>query len=623
MNSIIARAIGAVLAAAVAGGLAGCDDDVTGTARQVGPASPDFGLDPANARGMPSGRSAIERFDVTFTKTELAPDEFSRSTPATRMAGYGSCAGLSSTATRCWAFAAFVRDSLRDPRLPQIATTAPKTVNFCSVAGPEFFADVNVKMFEIFCRLTGLEAGQPYFLSLVRYGLKVNGLLDAAEVLVSGRASEPDSLILLDPAPGGHPTVNYNWVTNLGCNNNPVVADANPFYLGPATVAATRVLTFDKCFASGTTYYSSKTAVVPDSAPFLLNRLATPTHPQQYNYLEITQGSTPGGRVVARAQVGVDLDPTTEQPIANAFAPFPNAALPRNQTRSIAEIAVNTASFRVLPLEPTASGGAYRIVGIDRVGGTATPLTARYWTVRTDTTGRDEVGNVITEVTVSDTSQVTEIHGGAPNVAHHILVTNALNPSAPLVQFTDVGLQPTSAQGGVPIWGRLLTRLAGSATEAERFFEVDTLRFGTLRLEAGATEYVYRPAGSASGTNRGSEIGIEFRHLPRPPIGFFYNAWLVSAEGDRPPVSLGELRTPLPELASLRDADISAQIAGVLTGTEVLVANVLLRPADLAALGASTREYDTVRVTLEAKDGVSTIAPIVVLEGPFPIPASP
>lgn len=611
----------AALAAAVA-----CSEDITGGARQVGGPAIDFGLTPANARGITGGASTIRNYEITSISSTLGPDAFNRSGTSGARIGYGTpaCPGLGGTL--CWNFSAWLRDSAGDPRLPAMKRLpGPLNTNFCVVGGPEYFGGQNVRAYELFCRFFAV-AGQPYYLSLVRYGLVVRGDLDAVERLVYGRVTQPDSLVVLGESPGGDPAINYEWISNAGCNSNLTVNGANPLNLGSAAGRSPdgRV-TFDKCFASqGTTgkiFYFRTTAVVPDSAPWFRNSLVPPVISQQYNYIVVSEGSAPGGRIVARAQVGADIDPATGNAIPNSFAPFPGAALSPGDLISklkVAEGGPSGVRMTVLPLDSLAGSATYRIVLVSRETGEAQQVNAAYRRIRRDTIGRDDVGNPIVTVDTSPVVVTNAFSGGASNVTHLIEVHDSLSGGPKIRDFDYLALQPPAAVGAVPIWAQYLDRRGTAAnTQDDLFVDNGVVTMGILPLAVNPVPVIFTARGSATGTNRGDQIGIAFQNLSRPPAGFRYHVWLMPADSTQAPVSLGGLRTPLPDLASLDDADVAA-IGGVLTRTTILRSNVLIRPADLRAMGIDLARYNLVRVTLEAKDGGPGMSPMVVLEGPFP-----
>ena len=615
----------AALVVAAAGVFSACSESITGEAEQVGVPALNFALDPSNARGIGAGGNTITSYAYSLI-APLPADAFARSGTSGAAIGY-STGACSVGRTRCFQFPAFLRDSARDPRLPRMMAppSIPVTASFIDVAGPENFGTTaGVKAFELFARLNNLKPSTAYSMNLVRYGLVVRGQLDAIEMLAFGKVTEPDSLVLLGGAPGGFPTVNYNWTSpNSSCNTKAAPVGANPFFLGPATTSSAGLVTFDKCFGSGSIWYRDSSKVVPDSSPFIRNSVGARVIAQQYNYIEFSEGSTAGGRVVARVQVGADLDPGTGNVIPNAFAPFPAARVSPGVLISTLKVALGGPSgvrMKIIPLEQLTEGAAYDVVLVNRESGAITRARALYYTITRDTTGKDALGNVLfTEVT-SGVSVVDAITGGASNVTHYIEVQDSLNAGFTVRSFTDLALRPTAITGAVPLWSHYLDRRKTDDSQDDAFFDASPIVFGTLPIAPDAVPYVFRPAGSARGTNRGTEIGISFEHLPRPPVGYYYNVWLVGGTGDTvTPVSLGALTTPLPEGASLRDADI-APSGALLTPTEILRANLLVRPAELAAAGIQLGQYALVRLTLEAKDGVPAIAPVVVLEGAFVTP---
>ena len=603
---------------AVALAAAGCTDEITGSAEQVGGRSPNFELAPAAARGVPSGTGAILGYDVVVNTSGLAANAFARGGTTGASIGHTGCANLFSATAPCWNFNSWMRDSAGDPRGPKMKRVPSMTFTFSQVGGPQTFG-ASLPMFEWYVRINGLTPSTPYFMSLVRYGVIVRGVQDQVERLIYGTITEPDSLVIMNPNPGGFPATNYNWTSNAACVNLLVPQGTNPLYLGPTNTTSSGQVTLDKCFGSGTNQYYRAATLKVDSSPIYKNNLAAPAIPvtNQYNYIVISEGNTPGGAVIARAQIGADIDAATGQPLPNGLAPFPTAALSPGTLIGVLKIAEggpNAVRMRVLPLEPLEGSGTYAIMLVNRETGSSQQVNARYYTVTTDTTGRDDLGNVITSVTTSATTTVNAIPGAAANVAHVIEVTNALNPGVQVRSFTDVALKPPAAASGVPIWSRFLQQSGTpSSSQDDVFFDASTVTYGTLRIAPNSAPYVFRISGFGDGTNRGDEIGIMFQHLPRPALGYYYNVWLVPASGA--PLSVGELTTPLPAEESLRDADVAAQIGNVLTPTEILRASLLLRPADIAGLGVNIRDYSTIRLTLEAKDGTAQVAPIVVLEG--------
>src|SRR5215208_2208154 len=387
-----ARAALAGIVIAAAAVAAGCDDPLTGNVERVGLPGLDFNLDPAASRGAATG-VAKASYNVSVDVTSPGSDVFAPKPPTGASSRYAaSCPGLGAN---CWGFAPTVRDSTRDPRKPFLKQLPNAfSVNFCDIGGPEHFgATAAVQSFEVFCRFNGGTLNSVYSISLVRYMTLVRGENDWVEKARTGGAvTEPDTLIVMNSSPGGAPTVDYNWTSNLACNFLQAPAGANPFYLGNTTTATatpTRV-NFDKCFSSSGIFYRNATRSVADSAPVIRHSLATPPNiEQQYNYLEIREGAAPGGRPVARVQIGADI--------------IYNGGITRLQ-------------MAVLPLEPLAGDAAYKLVLVDRAAGSATPIQARYRKVTTDTTGRDTLtGAYKIQVDTTAAAVVGAIKGGSSN----------------------------------------------------------------------------------------------------------------------------------------------------------------------------------------------------------------
>ena len=609
---------------------AACAENITGDAEQVGQPGLNFAMDVSNARGAPAGAGALTSYIVTSVVSPLpSADAFKRGGTTNAITGYGTgcVSGLSGTNQYC--FGPWLRDSVSDPRLPALvrpaAASGRLTPVFFDIGGPEFFGTLatplpTVKAFELYLRIQGLKPSTQYTVALMRYGLQVRGENDAVEMLVYGRVTEPDSLVLIEPNAQTVPGVNYNWVSNAGCNNNTPPARANPWSLGTANSNSSGQVTFDKCWASDTLFYRNSAVVVPDSSPIVRNSLGPRTRVQQFNYAEVYEGNGVSGRPVARIQMGADLNPVTGEILPNGFAPFPTAALAPPvliADLKVAEGRPTGMRTSVLPLE-TLEGETYALYLANRETGASSPVVARYHTIRRDTTGRDDLGNVLFTEDTSDVTLVGEIMGGPGNVRHFFEVHDSLQTGGlRLGDYTDFALVTPSSPNTGSVWYHYLDRnYSPDVTTDDRFYMSDSADAGRLPFAAQAEVYVFRLSGNGFGTNRGDQIGIRFQHLPRPPAGFYYNVWLVPDDAADPQVSLGPITTPLPEEASLMDADLAAP-AGVITATEITDAVISVRPALLAALGVQLAEYGTIRLTLEAKDGIAPMSSWVVLEGAF------
>ena len=626
--------------------LAACSENITGESEQLGKPALNFNLDVSGARGAPTGAASITAFTPLQSRPLTSSDAFRRSGTTGGLIGYGvDCTGgLSGSNT--WCFTTWTRDSIGDPRAPTMAAPgfAPRlSVLFTEVGGPEFFGtlatpDPSTRAFELFMRLEGVKASTPYSISLVRYGLVVKGELDAAERLIHGRITQPDSLVLIEPnndyfaVPNRH--TYYNWTSpNSSCNNKLTPIGVNPFYLGTvvstsATSGTPRRVTFDRCWSSyGRTvddstrvkvFYTDSSRVKPDSAPFIRNSIGPRTIAQQYNYIEVMDTLTK--RVIARVQVGADLDPATGQVLPNAFAPFPTGPLTAPVLigdLKVAEGGPVGLTMRILPLEQLATG-AYTLKLFNRETGAMVGVNAQYQTIRRDTTGRDEFGNFVFTEDTSEVTVVSQIPGGAPNVTHILTTHDSLNDGPQISRYTDWVLVPPTAPLTGAVWMHYADRNNTDETATDdRMFLTTVVETGALPSIANAAVYTLKLSGTGTGTARSDQFSIRFQHLPRPPAGFVYNVWLIPKPGSTAaPISLGTPTTPLPDERSLEDADIAAP-GGVITPNEILEALTIVRPDRMRSLGIDPAQYGTVRLTLENKSGVPLAAPWVILEGPF------
>ncbi len=150
-----------------------------------------------------------------------------------------------------------------------------------------------------------------------------------------------------------------------------------------------------------------------------------------------------------------------------------------------------------------------------------------------------------------------------------------------------------------------------------------TSLFGTFNAADAAASRIFSEAdvvqSSGMGGVRDGEVSIDVRNLPLPPVGFYYEGWLVGPNGNA--VSMGPITTLPPDTVSLFDADINQSLPGV-TSTGIRFANlrVLLDPD---AIVDSDGEVALSRfvLTLEAKVGVAEKADTDLEEGLLPTAA--
>lgn len=142
---------------------------------------------------------------------------------------------------------------------------------------------------------------------------------------------------------------------------------------------------------------------------------------------------------------------------------------------------------------------------------------------------------------------------------------------------------------------------------------------------SGDAQFGFRPSGLATGAAWAPEGGgrVEFvntfgfgavvQRAVRPPVGYYYALWLYNEDtGEN--VRLGDLATPGPEFASLRDADIERN--------EFVAAERILDSglwASWEELGRVPDDFTHVVVTLESKAGDPQVrSPMVIYRAIIP-----
>jgi hypothetical protein len=86
-----------------------------------------------------------------------------------------------------------------------------------------------------------------------------------------------------------------------------------------------------------------------------------------------------------------------------------------------------------------------------------------------------------------------------------------------------------------------------------------------INLQSPA-DYVYNPVGAGTGGARGPEISVDFREIPRPPVGFFYRGVLLDENGQNVVVdTLRSAWNPDASISrvSLYDADVNPLLPGL------------------------------------------------------------
>jgi hypothetical protein len=144
--------------------------------------------------------------------------------------------------------------------------------------------------------------------------------------------------------------------------------------------------------------------------------------------------------------------------------------------------------------------------------------------------------------------------GGIPTTFHAVFVTleqsDATTPGPVRFMWRRIGLAAPEALG-VMLFGNF-----GGSDE--------------VNVQSPA-DYVYAPIGAGTGGARGPELSVDFREIPRPPIGFFYRGVILDANGQN--IVVDTLRSawsadPTLSRVSLYDADTDPLLPG-LAGTSI------------------------------------------------------
>jgi hypothetical protein len=492
---------------------------------------------------------------------------------------------------------------------PQLAQAATLTLE-----GPEAAAG----LWRLNMTFLGLDASTGYTVALVRYGLKTSSTatdsLDQTAALLTGsNFTVPDSLFVL----GG---VGSSASLTGGCTGVAAAtssATANPLIIGTFTStalgesaarnAANAVPAITRCIndAAGLYYRASD----------IINANKTPIAPNtgrtfglgQYNYIVVYQTSL--GLIagtVLRGQFGQDLNNTTGNPINNAFAPFPC----RTRTAATTDPAsafINCTASNVLSTRGKIDGpggdaavdsARLSIRGLKALSGTgvyqawlvnpaATPAVApvpalgRLVVSQLDTV--TDVPVLVTNRTVLDstTTNVSTFVGyPMPQAAH---VTWQFRPTSAasgvsMANYTHVLITLESAPGATTpsantaLWYAYADQKGTATLRDDNYLDATaTVVWGRLDLANLATR-VFAQAGSGFGGIRGDEVSVDFTSLARPPVGYYYQAWLQDVNGpdtletatgdyivgkDTFYLAVDTLRAPFPGRALLFDADAS------------------------------------------------------------------
>ena len=598
-----ASGTGLLLAAVAAFGALGCREDRETMMPIVGDTIFPFAVDVQLARGMPTASFSLERFVLAAFDPDRDPDAFAR---ATGVLGFGH------SGTR-YLIDDAGRNSSQDSRLPSLGglgTEAVDIANACRFGDGDFWGGSNG--WDFYCFLQGLRPSQDYTVMLVRYALTVNGDLDTEEMLLTGAVTAPDALAPLGGTPGG-------YATEL-CDFNParptytigVTGDQNPLVMGYVTSDASGAATFDCLIGTGGFWKAGGGGLVlPDSAPFAPNTISTFDVPR-YNYVVIVEGTgtgidpVPTGDHVLRFQVGVDID-GSGNPINNGLAPLPAQA----------------ATDEELLFAP---GGAGKPDSLVMTFNSLPELSSTYqvWLHNAETGEFFSPTGTFTATNAEGETMATATDVQTFNTQDDWINTfDTANPE--VGDYTHAFLSVESAAASTPsaaqlLWGQYID-MAGAPTDPFEWSFIITgdMEFGTYAAGGVADPFAY--SGVGRGGFYGSEARVNFINVPRPPVGYYYEAWLVPASGE--PVNIGPLTGPYPEYAALTDLDVAAD------PPEFVVNDVILQSTTRAIATSANNlldadgnarwyDFDEYRLTLTLKAAAPGMPLATALGGVVP-----
>lgn len=595
----------------------GCPEDTARITEQPSAASQEFPI--TGSFVSPSGTFALNRFRLAVFDTSVA-NALGTRTPGNRsfyvtplLFGGGG-----------WDLSALARNSTTDPRLPAIADAdagvsagAARIV----ILDPAGVCGAECPFHNPFTNgatLTGLTPSTQYIVALFRYGITINGQLDASLIATGQPLDTPDQLTPVSGTPGGDPNVEIIAFPTIV----PLVPDANPMVLGNFTSSATGTGAFD-VVVDGTDVLYTDISANPPEAAFDSTLVARDDDVQttfpRYNYLVIIEGPATDAADAAdnpqvlRFQMGQDFLASTGAPVNNGYVPFPAGAFTEGQLVAAPGGAGKTDSMTVTfnansveLLDTVAHPRRYEAWLVDAGSGAAIPAVGTY--------RRLQGATVVEEVPGTNT------WAGGEAFSHRLILSDAgLGGGAAdsLVFYSHVVLTIDDSPGDAtmaavrPFWAWYDNR-GDPGTLFDDVFSPQgtTTRFGRLNLANPVASVPFGGQGAGEGSVREGILNIDLAALSRPPLGYVYAAWLLGPDT----VQLPDITGPLPQAQSLVDADENT-IPGLVTENGILDANFRL---DSNAAMIDLSLYGTFRVTLEPKVGASKMSATRTLTGTPP-----
>jgi hypothetical protein len=259
-------------------------------------------------------------------------------------------------------------------------------------------------------------------------------------------------------------------------------------------------------------------------------------------------------------------------------------------------------------LPALAGGQRYQVWLAEEETRAATRIGVRYTMQRPDTTGFDEFdGRPIIEWRDVAPLATVQAFDGTTGFRHILRLTRA-----------------ELAAAGLDLSGFSHVVVTVGSSDASPFSAPAPAHFryrglSTAALTAGVVRFGFDPGTAATGLGwvpfGGGSVewlnvegfGLMAQRIARPPLGFFYEVWLVDEAGAGR-LRLGEVLTPGPEFASLRDADVAD--GEFVTRGEMLRAARYHRWADL---GATPDQFAALVIVLKSKDAVADELPMTVI----------
>jgi hypothetical protein len=372
-------------------------------------------------------------------------------------------------------------------------------------------------------------------------------------------------------------------------------------------------------------------AALEDSIPFSANTgvdgvdLAVPS----YNYLVLVEGEgdavdpVPAGPHAMRWQVGNDID-LSGAGINNAIGPYPDRAATAAELLAGPGVA-GKASGMDLTFTNLAglSGFVYQVWLWNAETGSIISPTGD-WVA----TALDEDG---TPVQVGSGTGTTTFNTAADQTV--TFSTSDAQAGQSIGDFTHVFLSIESAAAGSPSARQPLfaqfTDMAGAPNDPFQwtFNNTADMTFGTF---GSGDPVAWDFGGIGEGGFWGSQCNdaprcsgpsdilvVQYRNLQLPPMGYFYEGWLVDEDGNA--VNVGSLVSFEDDPhVSLRDIDLDGTLTTFATDEMLIRSTSLVRASQLGA--AAFADFAEFRLTLSPKARTGALPPTTALGNVTPEP---